>query len=165
MIHKGNDIPNFSTGEFSEDVHIYAASGLMIRAQDQRDQLDACMYPSPVAGALARFGTKSKTSRHFAVGRLSTAFDWFSQASPFKTWCKVISSGLWHGMGIYFDTHYRGMNWVMFHTDYGRMGNPVYWFRYKTVWVDSKNDNMFWDKLNYLFYLNHKKKKFEGWSL
>ncbi len=169
MIHDGNNIPNFSTAEFSEDVHLYAAPGLMIRAQDQRERLAAKMYPSPRAGALARFDTESKTSMHFAVGRLSTALDWFSEASPFETWCKVISSGLWHGMGVYFDTEYKGMNWVMFHTDYKRMSSPVYWFRYKTKkgpgWVDSKNDTQFWDKLDYFFYLNYKKKDFGGWVL
>ena len=169
MIHNGNNIPNFSTAEFSEDVHLYAAEALIIRAQDQRDRLGTPMYPSPRAGALARFGPKSKTSMHFASGRLSTALDWFSGAPPFETWCKVISSGLWHGMGIYFDTEYKGMNWVMFHTDYMRMGSPAYWFRYGTkkepVYVDSINDAQFWDKLDYFFYLNYKKKDFEGWVL
>jgi hypothetical protein len=120
-----------------------------------------------MSGALARFGEKDKTSKHFAVGRLSTALDWFTEASPFKAWCSIISSGDWQGMGIYFDTFYKGLNWVMFHTDYERMAAPVYWFRYGTrsgpVYVDSKNDPQFWDKLDYFFYLNYKKKDFEGW--
>jgi hypothetical protein len=147
MIHGGHDIPNFEASEFSEDPHEYAHPSLLWKLQRQRDVIQAPIYPSPVPGALARFEEGAKYSMHYnEYGRGSCASDWFTDSDPFRAWNLIISSKLWRGMGIYFDTKYRDVPWIMFHTDYGRV-HTVYWFRYAGVYTDSKVNKNFWQLL------------------
>jgi len=62
-------------------------------------ELDAPVYPSPAKGALART-IGSKTSRHYAVGRLSTAVDFFPDCDPLKAF--LIALMFFGGVGVYF---------------------------------------------------------------
>lgn len=149
----GYEFKDFSEGEFPEDVKKYAAIALIRKLQAQRNILDAPIRPSLAKGALARRGG-SKTSKHYATGRLSTAVDWFSDLEPFETWNHVLASGLWDGMGIYFDTKNNdGGRQVMFHTDFGRSQN-VYWYRKdKEMFSSIKYGHKFWGMLLRQFYI------------
>jgi hypothetical protein len=90
-------------------------------------------YPSKTSGALARFDG-SKTSRHYAVGRLSDAMDFFPARNADLRWFlyQLIGCGLFGGIGVYFDkTGYSFSSDIMFHVDCRRpaMGFPLVWFR------------------------------------
>jgi len=89
-------------------------------------------YPSKVPGATARFDG-SKTSRHYAVGRLSDALDFFPSKDVSLPWFlhQLAGSGLFGGIGLYFDTTgYTHSSDVMFHVDCRNpvMGFPLVWF-------------------------------------
>jgi hypothetical protein len=133
---------NFDSSEFSEDPTKYAHPDLIKKLQAQRDFNGAAIYPSEATGATARMYAADMTeseyksiymknpSRHCVlIDRKSTAQDWFSALDPYQTLCQILRSGLWYGVGIYFDTRdNHGKNAVMFHTDFGR-ARRLLWLR------------------------------------
>ena len=105
------------------------------------------IYPSPVKGAISRFGG-SKTSQHY-VGipgepaiRKSTAIDVFIEGIPFLNFSDIINTKLFSGIGIYMDTNGPdGLPWIMFHVDLResyRVGNPLVWICTKDISGDNK---------------------------
>lgn len=120
-------IEHFSPSEFSEDPDKYAEPALIEALDAFRGVLESPIYPSPVMGALARFGG-SMTSRHYAVGRKSDAIDVFTAGDIRHAWMTAFSSKIWGGIGVYFDTHYQGKPWPMLHLDL-RPGKTIYWYR------------------------------------
>ena len=153
----GKELKNFSENEFSEN-YMYGSYKLFWNIQKQRDILGKRIFPSMAYGALARFSKEDEYSKHFSnkTTILSTALDWFTDGDPFQTWVSCITSGLWDGVGVYFDTNGNDGNpAVMFHTDFGRK-NKAYWFRRwnsfknESMYVNH-NDNHFWNQLLYNF--------------
>ncbi len=126
-----NYVYRFSAGEFSEDPNKLAEPELIYSLGNLRKILGTKMRPSPVSGALARkYG--SKTSQHYAVGRLSTGSDQFIEGVPFEIFSKIMYSQLFTGVGIYFDTKGPdGKPWVMFHLDIRERETPFIWFVHK----------------------------------
>lgn len=106
----------FKPKEFSEDIK-YADSKLLKNLDRLREYLGTPVYPSPVPGALARFDLGAKRSQHYAVKRLSTAIDFFVKGDPFEVYIKILKSGLFPRIGVYFDTFYKNRKHVMFHCD------------------------------------------------
>jgi hypothetical protein len=106
-----------------------------------RDWCGEPIYPSPVSGALARFDKTDEDSHHYAgEDHKSRALDWFPGGSVQKAWLMAVTSGLFGGIGIYFDTKYQGKPWPMIHTDirertptllWYREGGSYYYFQYK----------------------------------
>lgn len=124
---KWDEIKYFKKHEFPENPDIYAEPQLIINLNDYRKLLNKRVYPSPVPGALARFDDKAKGSEHYAISRKSTAIDVFPEGSILRAWMVALTSGLWSGIGVYFDTEFRGKDWCMLHLD--NREDPLIWYR------------------------------------
>ena len=116
----------FTPNEFPEDIK-YADKSLLYSLDDLRGFIGVPIYPSPVPGALARFG--NTTSMHKIP---SKAIDVFIQGDTAETYTKILQSGLFNGVGVYFDTYYRNKSWVMFHLD--KRDKKLIWYRDKYVY-------------------------------
>jgi hypothetical protein len=124
--------PDFSPEEFPEDPNAYASEYLLATLQSARSALKVPIYPSPAPGALARFDRT--TSMHFCDPdkyEYSKAVDFFVAGNPVDAFYKLVMSRTFYRIGVYFDTRYRGQNWVMFHGDNGYSNLTRLWFRDK----------------------------------
>ncbi len=119
-------VRRFSPDEFPEDPEEHAEPGLIYSLDDFAVALGKIVHPSPAPGALARVDG-SKTSRHYAVGRLVDGCDVFCNCSIFHAWTTALQLGEFNGIGVYFDTHFRGVAWPMLHLDKRR--KKTIWFR------------------------------------
>lgn len=140
------NVPNFSSGEFSEDPDIYAYKHLIYSLQLARSELKVPVYPSPAPGALARTDERARRSMHYCnpeEGLFSRAVDFFVEGNPVKALFVLLGGGHFTRLGMYFDTFYDGKPWVMFHgdkyPDYSQHGfiwyrdeNGVYHYPHKT---------------------------------
>jgi len=157
MIFKRMIFDNFEEDEFPEDELYYAGKWLFNNLQLQRKIFNRPIYPSKAKGALARFEEKDKYSMHYAVDRESTAIDFFTDVPSFEAWSLILSSGLWDGAGIYFDTKDNtGKPHVMFHVDFGR-SNKAYWLRHNNTYSGKSEyinhtDKNFWPTLLNFFF-------------
>ena len=100
--------------------------------------MDVPIYPSKADGALARFGSMHKNSRHYAEDRLSDALDLFvdKRKSPLEVLITFLSVHKFGGIGVYFDTkNNRGEKHIMFHVDMRPVGmnhvrrSTLIWYR------------------------------------
>jgi len=137
----------FEPDEFSEDPDKYADPALIYSLDIFREMLQYKIYPSPVTGALARFDDGKSGSRHYAVSRKSDAIDIFCNTSILEAWTIAIRSGLWKGIGVYFDTFYRNRDWCMLHLD--NRSTNLLWYRDNHEYSFEK-DRLFWEKLSVL---------------
>lgn len=150
-----NNVYKLSPGEFPEDPDKYAEPVLIYSLGDLRQFLQKRMFPSPVSGALARFGG-SETSQHYVgpkndIQRKATGCDVFCEGVPFETYTILLASKLFNGIGIYLDTNGPdGMPWVMFHLDMRFKGFteilPLIWI-VKKEWDTTKHELV--DKYRY----------------
>ena len=135
----------FKRSEFNPKEVDYIDPNALKRYNTARGITDVSWYPSREDGALARF-SGSKTSRHYAVDRLSDALDFFIAKNTDILWFlyKLYGSSLFGGIGVYFDT--RGYNYssdIMFHVDCRKCmtGYPLVWFRDKGKYTYVVNNN------------------------
>lgn len=118
-------IRHFKPAEWPPGVLEHLDPALIGQLDELRQRLGRPIYPSPLAGAWARFDG-STTSRHYAVGRLSDAGDIFPAGDVREAW--LIAQDLpFGGIGIYFDTLYQNRPWPMLHLDL--RPNRVLWAR------------------------------------
>jgi len=120
-------ISYFKASEFPESPDKYASERLIETLDIWREFLGHRIYPSPAPGALARLDG-DPNSRHYAVGRLSDAVDVFPDCGIREAWLAAIRSQMWGGIGVYFDTHFKGKPWPMLHLDL-RPGATAVWYR------------------------------------
>jgi hypothetical protein len=146
---------NFKATEFPEPLE-YADPVLLTNLDDFRDFARFPVYPSPVPGGLARFDLGHDDSQHYAVGRLSTAVDFFCYADPFEAWAKLIKCKLFNRVGIYFDTFYKHRKWIMFHAD--TKDHPLMWYRVDKKYYYSTDPN-FYNGLFKNFFLNRENRR------
>ena len=127
---------------FPEDPDLYADDELIYSLDLFRGIIGYPINISPVSGALARF-TGSDKSQHYAVGRKSTAIDVFCDCDASIAFINAISCGIWGGVGVYFDTMYRGIPHVMFHLDKRPVidSRPVIWYRSHGKYFYLSDDN------------------------
>ena len=118
----------FKPSEFPESLSL-ADPVLLEKFVSLREFLNKPIYPSPAPGALARTDDGASESEHYAVGRLSEAIDFFCDMDPFEAYIKILQSGLFPRMGVYFDTWFKHQKHVMFHVDL--KPKPLLWFRDK----------------------------------
>lgn len=110
-------INHFSPSEFPDDPDTNADEKVIIALDTYRRQLGQRVFPSKVKGALARFGGSEK-SQHYAVGRKSTAVDFFCEGVPISNLMLLIKLNVFRRIGVYLDTNGNdGLPWVMFHGD------------------------------------------------
>lgn len=139
-------MPDFRPSEFSKDPVKYADKDLLLNVQSFRSIIQQGINPSPDIDSLARFGG-SATSQHYVgppekIVRRSTALDMFVNGFPIETFAQLLHCKLFNGIGVYLDTHYRGIPWVMFHVDIRKNplsnGLPLIWFGVKEYDPDKK---------------------------
>ena len=140
-----NDIKHFSKDgdAWSEDPDQYASAELIKSLDAYRDVLGFSVHPSPVEGALARFDDDegvSPTSQHYVggmrnrtsvTGKQSRAIDVFTTANVRTAYLAALTSRLFGGIGVYFDTRYRNRPWCMLHVDLRNVNSTVVWYRQK----------------------------------
>ena len=120
-------VDKFTKAEFLDNTDL-AEPRLFYALNDFRHFVAKPIHPSPVPGSLARlYG--SPTSRHYAVGRKSDAVDVFVEAPPAEVLMLALAFRRWGGVGVYFDTEFRGQEWTMFHLDLRPCDSKVVWFR------------------------------------
>ena len=117
-------VRRFTPSEFPEDPEKYSDPVLIHSLDDFAVVLGKAVHPSPAPGALARLDG-SKTSRHYAVKRLSDGVDVFCRCSIFRAWATAMMR--FGGVGVYFDTMYQGRPWPMLHLD--KRQKKTIWFR------------------------------------
>lgn len=113
-------VDNFAASEWKQNSsELYDLDfGVILMADRVRDAIGVSMYPSPVDGAFSRkYG--STTSRHYAVGKLSIAGDFFiPNMSAVEVLVRLYAmKDRPKGLGIYLDTIYNGVPCVMIHID------------------------------------------------
>lgn len=143
----------FKASEFPEKLSL-ADPVLIENLIRLREYLNRPMFPSPVPGALARTDDGASESEHYAVGRLSRAVDFFCDMDPFEAYVKIVQSGLFPRIGIYFDTWFKHQKWVMFHVDL--KPKPLLWFRNDKKYFYSA-EPLFFKNLFKNFFLNMEK--------
>lgn len=119
-------IDHFGPHEWPEGVLDHLNPQLIYTLDVFRSRLHRPVYPSPLSGAWAR-QSGSSTSRHYAVDRQSDAGDVFPDCSignAFLVACGINDIG---GIGVYFDTQYKGERWPMMHIDLRE--SPEFWAR------------------------------------
>ena len=117
-------LTRFTMGEFPEDPEKHADIFFMRQLDAFAIALGSAVFPSPEPGALARF-TGSSKSRHYAIGRQSDACDIFCNCPISKAWTTALQ--FFTGVGVYFDTHFRGGPWPMLHVD--MRPRTLVWYR------------------------------------
>lgn len=128
---KWENVRYFNKREFVDDVDKFADPKLIYQLDDFRDRVHYKIFPSPVPGSCVRMVESG--SQHSAINRRSTAIDVFCDAPPLKVFHQAITYFGWGGVGVYFDTQFRGKFHVMFHFDIrpkkpDQLG-PVIWWR------------------------------------
>jgi len=120
-------IEYFKKSEFPEGIWPDMDRMFMLHVNMFRHRLERRVFPTPIKRGFVR-KTGSKASRHYAVGRLSDAGDFFpdsSLAEAFET-AAELCWGI-RGIGIYWDTRFRGRPWGMVHLD--RRDDRLWWAR------------------------------------
>jgi len=123
----------FSDREFPANTLPFMNPSFMAHLDKWREELGHRVYPSPLRGAWVRT-TGSTESRHYAKGRLSDAGDVFVSCDHKQAWLSAVASRRFGGIGIYYDTKFRGDNKVMLHLDC-REGSTVVWARHKGEYI------------------------------
>jgi hypothetical protein len=144
------DMPDFTNGEFPEDPDLYAHPVLLGNMQKTRNIVNCEMYVSTASGALARFDDDSNRSKHYAMNKYSEAIDVFFNCNPYKAFLMLLQSGLWGGIGVYFDTERKGVKHVMFHLDL--RNKKLMWFRLGGKYFYQSQDNFYKEMSFWLRY-------------
>ena len=119
------NLNRFKPEEFPSEKEIDMTDpALFFKLEDYAETLKFPVHPSKAKGALAReYG--SAESKHYAIGRLSTAVDFFPECNICQAW--VLAVSFFGGVGIYFDTHYKNRKWIMLHGDLRTQ--RTFWYR------------------------------------
>jgi len=122
-----NSIDNFSESEFAHTDLDKIDENIILELQTFRELLGHPITPSPNKNGWAR-ESGSRTSYHYAIGRLCNAGDVFvgchiAEAFLCALRCKF------GGIGIYLDTTYHGKTRPMLHVDLRPMSRQVMWLR------------------------------------
>jgi len=136
MIHKGEEIKNFDSDEFLVGELQFVGIEIIQAVDKFRDLSGVPIYPSIAPGALARIDN-NVTNQHHARSDgsvLSKAMDWFPGRGESITRLLMLAlgSGLFGGIGVYFDTNgFVHSSKNMFHTDVRPKENgiPILWYR------------------------------------
>jgi len=135
-------VTKYQRNEFPEDPEQYAQPMFIYALDKFAISLGASVFPSPVTGALARLDGSVK-SRHYAINRQSDACDLFCNCQIFKAWSTAL--GFFNGVGVYFDTKFRGGPWPMIHVD--QRPTKLVWYREKGVYHYPGDDMSFYEAL------------------
>jgi len=136
-------VKNFAPNEFVDNVDTLANPELIYTLDAFRDLVGVKIFPSPVPGSCARLHG-SQTSQHFAFLRRSTAIDVFCEGSPLSIFWYAMGCRMWGGIGVYFDTVYRGKVHTMFHFDIRPFSKyPKLWVRDSGVYTETRGKTLY----------------------
>lgn len=135
-----NKLNYFSKSEFKCNTDLIDFS-LMQSIDWLRKDYGKPMHPSPVKGAIVRFGGSTK-SRHYVgkdeehIERKTTGIDIFPEGCPIHFYTSALISRSFNGIGVYLDTNgIDGEPWIMFHLDIRARGFtldvPLIWIAEK----------------------------------
>ena len=105
IINNKNIIRNFSVNEFPRDALKRTEAKVLETLQMLRSKWDNYIFPSMHPLGWARTDKKYSYSEHYAIGRLSTAGDFFPAGNVFQFWLMCQSFPEIGEIGIYFDTN------------------------------------------------------------
>jgi len=155
-IINGVDMPNFTKKEIPEFAAGLISKQMLENIQKYRTIIRNPFNISLAYGALFRFDGR-KSSEHYVIvdpttDRLikpSTAIDGFPVCDIFKAWSMALSSGLFNGIGVYFDTNNNhGHPQPMLHLDL--RVSPLIWYRDKGEYFYPHKDKDFFLNLKIL---------------
>jgi len=138
---------HFSPSEFPDGAldHMcprFAEKLIFFREELGRMQPGAYIIPSYLSGAWFRKDDAAKNSRHYAVGRLSDAGDFFPHGCDIRR-AYMLAVSMFGGVGFYLDTN----QGVMLHCDLRT--DQVLWCRHRGRYVYAHiKPNMFFGLLN-----------------
>jgi len=155
----GVNMPNFTNKEIPPEKAQYMDSKILENIQLYRYTLGCPFGVSLDRGALVRFSGR-KTSEHFVIlhpetglpMKLSRAIDGFPECNIFEAWSVALSSKLFGGVGVYFDTkNNHGVPQPMLHLDLRPA--PLIWYRHEGVYCYPHKDDNFFKDLQNLFLI------------
>ena len=136
-------IENFSESEFSHTDLTLISKALILELQVFQELLGHSVFPSPNKNGWAR-ESGSRTSRHYAIGRLCDAGDVFPECHIAEAFLAAVRCNF-GGIGIYLDTKYQDEPKPMLHLDKRPMSSQVMWLRET---IDGKE--------KYIYFYPHK---------
>jgi hypothetical protein len=132
--------PDFPSESVFKQVEDLIEPNLMLAIDRFRGLLGARIDPSPLPEAWARHG--SPNSQHNVVYsemgkpiRLSSAGDVFPTCDIRTAFQVAAGSGLFGGIGVYFDTNYGGQPRMMMHLDIRKIEVAIWWARVNGVYI------------------------------
>lgn len=141
---------HFSLDEWPEpDILKKVEGSVILNLSALRELHGSPIHPSQNPNGWARVGG-STTSRHYAVGRLSDAADFFPEGRVLDCWLTAVSMKVWGGFGLYLDTNKNPRQpGAMMHLDQ-RPGPRVFWIRNEvgTYIYKHRDPEMFWEALH-----------------
>lgn len=145
------NMPNFTHDEIPPGTAQFMDKHILENIQEYRNLLGCPFSISQADGALIRFDG-SKTSEHHVVSnqgvpvKLSRAIDGFPNCNIFEAWTKALSSNLFGGIGVYFDTkNNKGMFQPMLHLDL--RASSLMWYRDDDEYFYPHKNKDFFDEL------------------
>lgn len=156
----GINMPNFTKKEIPEDIAVYMDKIILRDIQKYRDILGCPFSISLANGALIRFDGRQASEHHVILSpftgnpiKLSRAIDGFPHCNIFEAWTKALSSNIFSGIGVYFDTkNNHGIAQPMLHLDLRPF--PLTWYRDKGEYFYPHKNKDFYASLLNLFDIN-----------
>jgi len=151
---------NFSHKEIPINKAKFIDKDILIDVQAYRNILGCPFRISLADGALIRFDGR-KTSEHHVIidsisgktTKLSRAIDGFPDCNIFEAWTKALSSNLFRGIGVYFDTNNNyGRPQPMLHLDLRSLS--LIWYRDDGEYFYPHKDKNFFNNLRTLMNLH-----------
>ena len=136
-------VDRFKEKEFPVNEILFTDPRVFLTLNKYAKRLGHAVYPSTAKGALARmYGDPN--SRHYAIGRVSTAVDFFPDAEACEAWTLALS--YFKGVGVYFDTHRKDKRMLMLHGDL--RNTATYWYRERGLYHKIYDYKAFYKKLS-----------------
>ena len=157
-IINGVDMPNFTHKEIPPVKAKYMDRLILSNTQFYRNILGCPFSISLNDDALIRFDG-SNISMHYVfispttgdIVKLSRAIDGFPDCDIFEAWTKALSSNLFSGIGVYFDTiNNYGKPQPLLHLDLRSI--PLIWYRNKGEYYYPHKDRNFFKRLKGLLW-------------
>lgn len=159
-IINGVKMQNFTHKEIPPDIAKSMDTWILSSIQHYRDILGCPFNISLATGALIRFDGRKTSEHHVIIDpisektiKLSRAIDGFPDGNIFEAWAKALSSNLFAGIGVYFDTkNNHGEQQPMLHLDLRIQ--PLIWYRHEGEYFYPHKSKTFFHDLQNIFMIH-----------
>lgn len=156
----GIDMPNFTHKEIPKSIEKAVDKRILMNIQEYRNILGCPFFISLDTRAIVRFDGRITSCHKVIVSpfdgtitKISTAIDGFPDCDSFKSWSKALSSNLFGGVGVYFDTNGNdGKPCPMFHLDLRPIS--LIWYRDDGKYFYPHKNKTFFKDLQNLFMIH-----------